>query len=230
MAALTYLQMVQMLARRVGVAGTGPTTVVGQSGEAGRLVEWVNASWLDIQEQHEDWDWMRVETQFNTVAGQTIYTPTNCGVAATLNKWRRDSFRTYIPATGYPSEVFLNFTDYNKFRDVYLFGSLRTSQTRPVIVSIAPDKSVCLGPQPNDVYTVVGEYYTLPLDLVNDTDVPAGIPASFHRLIIYRAMMMYGAYESAAEVYQEGQTEFNRMMMRLEINRQPEMTVGDPLV
>ena len=42
-------------------------------------------------------------------------------------------------------------------------------------------------------------------------------------LIVYRAMMFYGVSEAAPEVYEEGKTEFNRMMSRVTENNLPEL-------
>jgi hypothetical protein len=47
--------------------------------------------------------------------------------------------------------------------------------------------------------------------------------------IVYRAMMSYGAYEAAAEVYQRGEAEFNRMIRRVLADRLPEISAGSAL-
>ena len=47
--------------------------------------------------------------------------------------------------------------------------------------------------------------------------------------IVYRAMMMYGAFESANEVYDRGETEFGKIMRRMADQRLPEVTFGGAL-
>lgn len=230
MAQLTFLQLTQRLARECGVAGTGPLTVVGQTGEAGRLVNWINAAWLDVQEQHDDWNWLRTSVTFATVASQATYTPTDAGVATTLGHWKKDSFRIYTTSDGYPSEVFLGDIGYDDWRNLYQFGSLRTVTTRPIFVAVAPNRSLCLGPTPDALgYTVVGDYFLAPTQMSADADIPT-LPERFQLAIVYRAMMMYAMFESAPEVLQQGQTEFNRIMRRLEVDQQPQMLIGNPLV
>jgi hypothetical protein len=39
---------------------------------------------------------------------------------------------------------------------------------------------------------------------------PTGLPVQFHMAVVYGAMMYYGAYESAQEVYVEGQNSYRR--------------------
>ena len=46
---MTYLELCQTLRREAGVSGVGPASVVDQSGEYLRLVEWIKAAWTEIQ-------------------------------------------------------------------------------------------------------------------------------------------------------------------------------------
>jgi len=61
-----------------------------------------------------------------------------------------------------------------------------------------------------------------------DADIPA-LPAQFQMAIIYRAMMSYGAYEAAPEVYQRGELEFGKLMRRMTADRIPETIWGGAL-
>lgn len=218
---MNFLQLVQRLARDTGVPGTGPATVVNQSGEDGRLVNWISSAWVDIQNEHSDWQWMRKSASFSTVAGQATYTPTQCGVTD-FGAWDRNSFRNYDTAAGSKSEIFMSYQEYELWRDEYQFGNMRTVQTRPSQITITPDKSIGLGPVPAAGYTVIGDYYSIPTEMTLDADIPA-LPTQYHMAIVYRAMMFYGAYEAANEVYQHGQTEFERIMARIYSDRLPDI-------
>ena len=68
---MTYLQLVQRTRQECGIAGDGPTTVVGQTREMKRLCDWVAQSWVEIQEERQDWDFMRKSVTFNTSSGTT---------------------------------------------------------------------------------------------------------------------------------------------------------------
>lgn len=126
---------------------------------------------------------------------------------------------------GLRSEVFMDYLEYDDWRDAYQFGALRQVQTRPLVVSITSDKSLALGPFPIAGYTVVGDYYSAPYELVNDTDIPL-LPARYHYAIVYKAMVAYGMYESASEVVQRGQAELEKWLRRMSVDQLPEVTTG----
>jgi len=221
---MNFLQLVQRTARECGVAGVGPASVLNQTGEAGKLVGWVQDAWNDIQTAHQDWEFMRQSASFATVAGQAVYTPLQCGIAAgTFGMWVRSSFRNYDTAAGIGSEVEMDFTRYDSWRHDYDLGSLKLVRTRPIVATITPAKALGLGPYPDAGYTVTADYYTAPVILAADADIPL-IDAQFHMAIVWKACMSYGAFESAPEVYGRGETEFGKLMDRMTADRIDEMT------
>lgn len=230
---MTFLELCQRMRQECGISGTGPSTVVSQTGNLKRIVDWVNTAWIDIQTTHQDWDWMRASASFPTVAAQAVYElGTGSGTvgvtAATFGRWDRDTFRNYVTSTGTNSEVFMGFIHYDTWRDSYMYGAQRSTTTRPIDMSISPTKAIALGPPPTTGYTITGDYFYAPLDMTLDADVPA-LPAQFHMAIIYRAMMSYGAYEAAPEVYQRGELEFGKLMRRMTADRVPETIWGGAL-
>jgi hypothetical protein len=94
---------------------------------------------------------------------------------------------------------------------------------------VGPDQSLNLGPASDGAYTITGDYFSAPLAMVVDTDLPAGLPARFLMLIVWGAMAKYAAYESAPEVAQRAMTEFNRMYAQLAAVRAPRMGFGGAL-
>ena len=50
--------------------------------------------------------------------------------------------------------------------------------------------------------------------------------AYFNGALVYQAMMQYGAYESAPEVYNRGEKEYDKLMQRLELQRLPDVRFG----
>ena len=225
---MNFLALCQRVRQEGGISGSGPTTVVSQTGNLKRLVDWTNTAWMDIQTSHQNWDWMRSSASFTTVAAQSTY-PLGTGSGtvgvsvATFGMWDRDTFRNYVTSVGTNSEVFMDFIHYDTWRDSYMYGALRSTTTRPLQMSISPAKAIVLGPPPIVGYTITGDYFTAPLDMTLDADTPA-LPAQYHMAIVYRAMMSYGAYESAPEVYQRGEIEFGKLMRRMTADRIPETT------
>lgn len=194
-----------------------------------RLVNWINTAWVDIQNERDDWQWMRAATSFTTVASQATYTTAQCGIAAgSFSAWARDTFRSFTTAVGTRSEVSMDYLDYEDWRDGYFIGALRDTQAQPMVVSITPAKTLALGPVPAAGYTVTGDYYTNPVEMAANADTPS-MPGRYHMAIIYRAMMHYGMYESAPEVHQRGEIEFNKLMRRVLRDQLPEIVIGSAL-
>lgn len=228
---MDFLALVNRARVECGVSGasTPLTTLSGVTGESLRMKQWVNSAWVDIQDAHEDWQWMRYPLQFNTVTQQQAYTTTEAGVAATFGNWKRDSFRASSVGQSYRDEQLMNFMEYTTFRNLYIYGNMRTTYARPVVVSIQPnDKSLVFGSTPDQPYVITGEYYKTASELSADTDEPV-IPSRFHMIIVYRAMMYYAGYEAAPEVYSRGEIEFKRLMNRLEIDQITTPVSGPPL-
>jgi hypothetical protein len=235
----TFLQLGQFLQLECGVSGT-LSTMQGQTGSLGRLVAWTNLAWQQVQTEHDDWEWMRSSNllgggcSFVTVAGQASY-PLGTGIGkngvllANFGKWVKDSFRNYQTAAGFSGEIFMDEIDYEMWRNGYMYGAQRVVQTRPVAVAIGPDKSVCVGPPSDGTYTVTGDYYAAPTLMVNDTDIPVGIPAAFQYIIVYKAMLMYAGYESAPEVQMKAQAGWNQLLAQMEANYLPEMSFAGSL-
>lgn len=106
-----FLQLCQKLRQEAGIAGNGPLTTVGQSGELGRLVDWIQQGYNDIQEKHEDWDFLRYDFSLPLTIGQSIYPRNINGTNPSdttsyplsnivdLANWREDSLRCYLYGT-----------------------------------------------------------------------------------------------------------------------------------
>ena len=213
-----------------------------QTGEAGRMVGWLNAAWNELQTAHDDWEWMRssqilgggvsfapafggYNAPFGTSAGQLGITAAQFG-----GRWDKFTFRNYVTAAGVSSEIFMDPIDYDTWRDGYFYGALRNARTRPVVIAIAPDKSLCFGPPSDGTYTLTGDYYVSPSAMSSDTDTPTGLPAQFHMLIVYRAMRKYALYEAATEVLERADYESDRMFRELDSNYGPKVRMGGAMI
>lgn len=231
---MDYLALVNRTRRECGISASALTSFSSLSTEDTRVKEWVGEAWHDIQLHKRDWQWMRKSTTFTTTASQQSYTATQAN-AADMADWKRDSFRCYVTATGVADEQILPFMDYERFRDVYLFGASRTQTGRPVCYTIAPGtKNLMLWPTPDAAgYTVVGDYYREITDLVGTTDDPSSagndLDSRWHMLIVYFAMESYASYEAASEVMQRALTGKKRLLSKLEIDQLPIITDGPPL-
>lgn len=225
---MNYLELINRLRRECGVSGPALANLDTLSLESRRMVDWIADAWVDIQALHDDWQFMRRTVVFSAVPEQQVYTAQDAGIDATFGNWKRDSFTCSSAGQGFGDESDLLFMDYDQFRRMYQFGAARTAYTRPRFVTVTPDKSLALGPAPDQAYVIQGDYYARPVRLANATDEPS-IPAQHHLMIVFKAMMAYGAFEAATEVYGRGQTEYRRMLSMLEIDRLPTLVSGPPL-
>ena len=238
---MTFLQIGQRLAMECGASITLSTmNPVGQPQEAQQFIAWVIDAWSDLQCDHDDWDWMRASNllgsgvSFQTVNNTYSY-PLGVGsgtvgvLELNFGKWVRPTFRCNTTSVGHRDEIPLGEVSYDAWRDTYMRGAQRDVRTRPIIYAVGPDQSICLGPPPNDDYTITGDYYTTPNPMINDSDTPPGLPLRFHMLIVYRGMLKYAGYESASEVYQRGKEEGDGMFAQLEAIRAPRVSFGRAL-
>jgi hypothetical protein len=236
---MTFLEICRSAVMNCGVAAGSAVnsalpTVIGATGSVGRIVSWANDAWTDVEMDREDWDWMRSSNilgqgvSFQTIAGQASYPlgtgPGTVGVDPELfGKWDRETIWSYTTANGTRDEINLGEVTFDQWRSVYMSNANRDVRSRPQAFAVGPDQSLCLGPNVNSNYTVTGDYFVAPSVMVNDSDVPVGLPSRFHMLIVYRIMQKYGRYESAPEVHERGTEENNGMFAQLLSVRAPRM-------
>ena len=230
---MNYLQLVQRLRSEVGASGTGPVSVTGQTGSSQRLVDWINTAWLEIQGLHNTWNWMRKPFSWETVASTGNYLPsaiTNTltgSVMTDMRYWYKDTFRCQKKSIGIQDEQWLVEWEYNVFRNTYRFNVQVPS--RPVVFAENPQgKAIWLGPIPDDIYIITGEYQKRAYSLVANADVP-DIPEEYHMMIVYKAMQYYGLYEAASEVIMRGQSQYQALLTQLEHEQLQEVYLGNPL-
>jgi hypothetical protein len=223
---MNFLQLVQRLHRRTSSSGAAPVTLVNQIEDIQRKIDWVNEAWMEIQEERNNWNWMRNAMSFPTVSGQPNYTLAQIQATGTnfsnFGAWDEDTFRSYQTSVGTNTEIQMPSMPYENWRDVYQFGGMRNTRSRPFEFTVMPDAGIGLGPTPEVGYTITGEYFKAALEMSADTDIPS-LPTQFHMAIVYKAMMFYGVSEAALEVYEEGKGLYDKMMRRLEWNQLPSM-------
>lgn len=227
---MNRLQLVQRLREKSGSTGTGPVSTVNQTGESLRLVNWIDEAWNEIQMASRFWMWMRKDFSFDTAIGKNFYLPSATSGEVGISdfaSWHGDTFRLYAAATGRADEQFLVEWSYDTWRDTYDFG-IQVAQRPAVWAPRSKDKAILLGPSPDQVYTVTGQYQASPLAMAADTDVP-GLPAQFHMLIVYKAMLLYAGYEAAPEVYNEAKAGWRTMYSLLREDQLEEPSFGEPL-
>lgn len=234
----TFLTGTQRLVDECLGAGSSarPTAVTGQVGRLKNMVQWYASAWVDIQSRHDNWRWMRKGFTFNTVAGTDTYaygavTDVATSVAITrFSRWWADDFedpfKCYLQSAGVGGENFLIWIPWENFKYLYKRGTQNNGQ--PLHVSVDNDMQLVLGPKPDAVYVITGDYQRSPQVLAADGDTPE-MPAQFHDLIWRRAMEMYGAHLAAPDAFQRAVHEGKRTLRALENNQLPKVWRAPPL-
>lgn len=242
---MDFVALTQRLKELSGSSGTALTTVQSLTGQNLRLKNWINESWNEIQTLNDSWKWMRQSyvlgqntvpgttgCSFATVSGQYSY-PLGSGAGktgvtvATFGRWDPYAFRAYTTSvTTKADETPLVFMGYDQWRDTYLISSLRSVTTRPYVVTIGPDMSVCLGPPPNALYTVEGDYWIKPSLMSANADVPTGLPTEYHMAIVYKALDKYAQYASAPEAAGAAKKGYIPLIYKLSRNYAPRFTMA----
>jgi hypothetical protein len=224
---MTRLQLCRRLRQEAGISGTGPTTTISQTGEMGKVVDWIDSAYQDIQNLHADWDFLRSDLSFETIATISEY-PKTAISATEQGEWIDDSFRSYLTSAGVAGEQFMTRVPWKRFRDVYLLGSLRSTTGQPLFITQQPDTSLLMWPIPDAIYTINGEYFQRPQTMTADSTNPL-IPAKYQMIIVWRALMYYAGSAGAPELYAVGQREYKRLLNQLEAHQLPEIEFAGPL-
>jgi hypothetical protein len=225
---MNYLQLCQRLRQEAAISGAGtPSTVVSQTGEMKKIVDWIETAYEDIQNLHAQWDFLRTDLTFQTIAGQNNYLKTAIG-ASEYGEWSAESFRCYLTAGGVAAENFMTWVNWTDFRDMYVFGSYRNSAGLPIFISQKPDTSLIVWPKPDAAYTINGEYFKRPQTMSADTDAPL-IPQKYHMIIVWRALSYYAGQENAPELFQVAEREYKRLLNQLEASQLPAFALGPAL-
>lgn len=229
---MNLLQLVQRAAQECAVTGA-IVTVANLSGEQLRVLNWVQTAWQEVQSKHNDWEFMRSSNlagggvSFVPAAGVPV-TPLGTGAgtigvtAANFGKWVPGTFRTWLTSVGTNNETYLDDIGFDEWRNAYMYGALRTVQTRPVAIAPGPAMQLCVGPPTNGLYTVTGDYYTAPTSMTVDADLPTGLPSGYDMVIVYQAMLYYGGYEAAPEVLDRGTVGYSKLMSEMEAKWLPD--------
>lgn len=150
----------------------------------------VNSAIRYINQHEFEWPFNHVNQEDTLVAGTVRYSfPADMKVAD------MDSFRIKRNATFNNETRKLQVISYDEYLEKHVDAEYNTGdtgiRTLPRAIVRTPNVEYCIVPPPNEAYELVYEYYRLPVDLVNATDVPS-IPEQFRYVIVDGAM--YNAY------------------------------------
>lgn len=222
---MNYLQLVQRLRQESKRSGPAITTVAGLTGDDLDLVNWIADAWTELQRREHGWRWMRAELGGPTIIGQRGYRADELDPAASgFGRWLPPATKGYEvsaeSAAGAPWP--LQWLDWQVFRSKF---ELRESVPgAPAFWSIAPDERLYVGPTPDAEYTVRASFFTAPTNLSLDDDVPTGLPAEYHLILVWRALQEQASVDAAPEVYSRAISNFDAIDRELFRRFGPQMS------
>lgn len=204
---MNYLQLAQAVKRESGLSGGGPISLSAAIGDDDRIFKWVNWAARDVTLAREDWRWRRGSA---TLASTTSMTNAAAAFGLTDFASWKDAAGLYKPsayriADGAQTEHELQWLTYDQFRKQFMIGTPATGSVQ--YWSISPTDEFLVGPAPDSAHFLRADYIKDYTDMAADTDVPA-LPTRFHMLIVWRALMEYGGFDAAGEVFMRAEKNY----------------------
>lgn len=184
----------------------------------------VNNSLRDINQAGQHWPFNHVEQEETLTAGENRYSfPSDAA------KIDFDTFRIKESSTLNNNTVRLSVITYDDYLKNFVdqeYTSDTSVRNVPEMVCRAPSDEFILIPSPKEAYSLVYEYYRIPVDLINTTDVPF-VPERFKHVILdgakYHAYM-FRSNEQAASIAKGKFDEGLKRMRSILINQYEYMT------
>jgi len=222
----TFLQLCQSVYREGGISGI-ITNTENQTGEALRVVNWVQDSYREILNADQfSFGFLRQDVVVQLTAGKSTYTKDDLNLAL-LGQWDTRTMRV-AANQNLSDETYIYNMRWPQFRDYWRFSTRRETRSRPLNCSVDQDTNLVLGPVPDAAYYLNMQIIIVPPDLVSNDDVPV-IPDRWVNCILWRALRHYGMFEAAPEVVQRADAAYNEIVLRMTLDQTPEIIGGAPL-
>ena len=217
--AYDYIGLVNDVNRRLNEVELTSANFASAKGFYGLIKDSVNAAIRDINQTHYEWPFNHVLAEETLTPGITRYAfPSD---ASTIDF---DTFRIKEDATlGNKTQRLevINYDDYLSNAVDQEYGDNSDKRKVPTGVFHAPSLEWGVTPPPDQAYEVAYEYYRVPVDLINPTDVPS-IPERFRHVInegsMYHAYM-FRSNEQAASIAKAKFEEGLKRMRIMLVNR-----------
>jgi hypothetical protein len=217
--AYDYLGIVNDVNRRLNEVELTTANFATANGEYAMIKDAVNASIRFINQHEYEWPYNHVTEEETLTAGIVRYTFPSDAKTINFNSFRIKRNDTFGNETRK-----LSIISYEEYLDSYADIEYNTStalRQLPSLVFKAPSSEFGLVNPPDKAYELVYEYYRLPVDLINSTDVPS-IPEQFRYVIVdgamYFAYMFRGESQESAMMQDRFEQEI-KQMRSLYINR-----------
>ena len=216
--AYDYLGLINDVNRRLNEVELTTSNFATATGEYGMIKDAVNASIRYINQHEYEWPFNHVTADETMTAGVVRYAfPTD---AKTVDF---DSFRIKRNATLGNDTKRIKIITYEEYLDKHVDAEYNTTDNRamPDFVFRTPNQEFGFVKNPDKAYEYAYEYYRLPVDLINTTDVPT-VPEQFRYIIVNGAMHFAYMFRGETQESQVTQARFMdeiKSMRSLYVNR-----------
>lgn len=222
---MTFLELCQEVADESGTVAGVPsfTTVSNATGRLAKVVRWTRNAYRDIQNERNDWKWMRKAFTKSLTIGQSLYTDTAWALDVAVWIPDNDGYNAlaiYDPATGVADEGAISQIAWETWRERYQRGA--QTNNRPTEWAVTPQDDLAFGVAPDKAYTVRGEYRMNPQMLTLDADAPE-MPSAYHGLIVGEALRLMARSDESFQVLAEKAQQYERLRYPLVRDQTPPM-------
>lgn len=222
-----YIGLVNDVNRRLNEVPLQESNFIVSQGFYAAAKEAVNASIRAINFQQYEWPFNHVTAEEVLTAGTVRYPyPSD---AKTV---KFDSFRIKRDNDLNVKSRKLNQLDYEEYLDKFVDSEYNigndTVRAVPRHVFRTPDLQFGVYPPPDKDYTLIYEYYRLPVDLILASDVPT-VPEQFRHVIVDGAMHHAYMFRSNMEAAMTAKAQFDaglKQMRSIFINREEYVRSG----
>lgn len=217
--AYDYIGLVNQINRRVNEVELSTTNFAAAKGFYAQAKDAVNSSIRYINQTEYNWPFNHV-TQEDTLRAHVVrYGDPDDAKVLDVNTFRIKEDATLGNATRK-----LNILSYEEYLQQHVhheYSVNNSTSGMPSFVFRTPSQEYGVIPPPDKAYTIVYEYYRIPVDLENHDDVP-GIPERFAHVIVDGAMYytyLFRGSSQEAIISKEKFEEGIKNMRSLLINR-----------
>lgn len=208
---MNRIELVRRLVAESGTTGLAIGSTLDQKGDALNFVNWIDDAWLEVQGLH-NWPSLWEDAPITIAAGASTATGTL-------------SHKRYIHDSARLNGGFLTYQPWDRFRLAY--PSLQAGGSIGAW-TIRPDRSIAVNGIVEADTVIQIERYRMPGKLTDNDSVPL-LFEEHHMMIVWRALMLYGGFDSDGVQYKRGAAEYAELK-RLAAGDLPAMEPGDPLL
>lgn len=233
---MTFLELCQEVAKDSGTVpgDSKPQSVLGNSGRLASIVAWTNEAYDRIQIESDHWRWLTTEFEAPLVSGSQRYTATSLAITSRFSHWMPEKegsesgFTIWNTDIGRSGEGSLCYLNWPEFRRAFLRGDAASNTGTPAYFAIDDSDRIVVHPTPSGNFKIAGSYYKSPQSLTENSDIPE-MPARFHRLIKWEALVQLVIFDEAPEQLDLWTRYRDRMLSDMRGQQYRRMRIAGPL-